>query len=109
MRSSVIALTKAFLLLSVAGTSAFAQAGGTCSIPAQAADGLSKGFTYERSAETIGCAGRKLSSFAMLGRTTEVFEFQDGRQRVQVTFQDGKLISFTNRPLDAVATGSLKR
>ncbi len=45
----------------------------------------------------------------MLGRTTEVFEFQDGRQRVQVTVQDGKLISFTNRPLDAVATGSLKR
>ncbi|MGL4443856.1 MAG: hypothetical protein ACRCU1_09530 [Alsobacter sp.] len=70
---------------------------------------MSKGFTYERSAETIGCAGRKLSSFSMLGRTTEVFEFRDSRQRVQVTFQDGKLISFTNRPTDAVATGSLKR
>ena len=104
-----IAFTKAFLLLSIAGTSAMAQPGEPCSIPAHAADGLSKGFSYERFVETIGCAGLKLSTFAMLGRTTEVFEFRDARQRVQVTFQDGKLISFTNRPVEAVATGSLKQ
>ena len=108
MRTSFIVLTKAFFLFSAAGTSAFAQSSQPCSISAQAADGLTRGVSYERSVETIGCPGRKLSSFTMLGRTTEVFEFRDARQRVQVTLQDGKLISFTNRPVDTVATGSIK-
>jgi hypothetical protein len=46
-----------------------------------------------------GCEARKLSSFEMLGQTTEVFEFRDGVNRLQVTMRNSKVVSHTFRKL----------
>jgi hypothetical protein len=46
-----------------------------------------------------GCQARKLSSFDMLGQTTEVFEFRDGVSRLQVTLRNNKVVSQTFRKL----------
>jgi hypothetical protein len=46
-----------------------------------------------------GCQARKLSSFEMLGQTTEVFEFRDGVNRLQITMRNNKLVSQTFRKL----------
>jgi hypothetical protein len=46
-----------------------------------------------------GCQARKLSTFEMLGQTTEVFEFRDGVNRLQITLRNNKVVSQTFRKL----------
>ena len=47
----------------------------------------------------LGCTGRQVSSFDLLGQKTEIFEFTDTRQRLQVTVRNNKIVSRTFRNL----------
>ncbi|MFO1148520.1 MAG: hypothetical protein U1E62_09085 [Alsobacter sp.] len=46
-----------------------------------------------------GCTAQKVSSFEMLGQTTEIFEFRDSVNRLQLTLRNNKLVSQTFRKL----------
>lgn len=49
--------------------------------------------------KATGCTVRKLSSFQLLGSTTEIYEVQDGQRRLQLTLRDRKVVSHTFRNL----------
>jgi hypothetical protein len=50
-------------------------------------------------AKLTGCQPRKVSSFEWLGQTTDIYEFQDGSNRLQMTLQNNKTLSRTFRKL----------
>ncbi|MCP8940430.1 hypothetical protein NK718_18040 [Alsobacter sp. SYSU M60028] len=83
---------------------AAAQAGCTLSDKAVAAAG--KGAKYDAFVRATGCQGKRISSFEMLGGKTEVYWFEDGDKRLQVTFRNGALQSARNTGVDPVITGS---
>lgn len=70
-----------------------------CALSGLTADAASTIASPEELRKATGCDVRKVSSFQMLGSTTEIFEVQDGQRRLQITLRDRKVVSRTFRNL----------
>lgn len=68
-----------------------------CQLSSRTIDAITGSVTPDKIAALTGCPGRKISSFELLGNVTDTYEFVDGRNRLQVTFQNNKVLSRTLR------------
>lgn len=104
--ASPAVILPAFLLaaLVLAMSPAAGQTG--CKLSDQAVAAAGKGAKYDAFVRATGCEGKRISSFEMLGAKTELYWFEDGDKRLQVTFRNGLLQTARNAGVDPVATGS---
>lgn len=84
------------------------KAGDSCLFSENAIAMLEKGVSYEAVAKQMGCPGKKISSFEMLGSTTEMFWFDEGERRLQVTFRNGHVSGLRRMGFEPTATGSIR-
>jgi hypothetical protein len=103
MRFHQAALASAFLLAAASTASAqdveatFSIKPSSTSVPCELTNAsltaITGAMTPEKIASLTGCPGHKVSTFEMLGQKTETYEFMDGRNRLQVTVQNNKILS----------------